>query len=155
MSQSLDPALSIEIADRLKSKAKKSFDNAYKAALATKGSFYVQGFLASAGKPYKPIEHGWIELEDKIIDPTWPHLNKNVEEVYYFPAQRLSIKQLKAAVEEAKEDYPDDDALPVYGAAPYEYYGDIMLGGKEYLEAYNAAQAKCLELNKPKPHDLN
>jgi hypothetical protein len=56
------------------------------------------------------------------------------------------VKQLKAAVEEAIEDYPEDPPLPVYGAAPYEYYGDKMLGGRDYQAAYEEALAKCREL---------
>ena len=111
---------------------------------------YVQGFLAVVGQPHKPIEHSWIELSDHIIDPTLPHLKRSAEALHYFPAHRLSVKQLKAAIEEAKEDYPDDDPLPIYGASPYEYYGDLMLGGKDYLDAYNAALAKCQELQQAK-----
>ncbi|ARV59121.1 hypothetical protein BZZ01_11150 [Nostocales cyanobacterium HT-58-2] len=147
MNKPLDEALSVEIAQRIKSKAKTPFDNAYKAALATEGAIYVQGFLAFAGKPYKPIEHGWIELENSIVDPTLPHLNKNAQEVWYFTAQRLTVKKLKAILEESKEDYPEDDPLPIYGDPPYEYYGDVMLGGKDYLEAYKEAEAKSRELN--------
>lgn len=150
MSKLLDETLSIEIAKRIKSKANDCFDNAYKAALLTEGAMYVQGFLTFAGEPYSPIEYSWIELDDRIVDPTLLHLNKNAQELYYFPAQRLTVEQLKAAVEEAKEDYPDDEPLPVYGAAPYEYYGDVMLGGNDYLEAYKQAEAKSRELNKPK-----
>jgi hypothetical protein len=150
MSKPLDATLSTEIAKRIKSKAKNSFDNAYNAVLVTEGATYVQGFLVFAGDPYKPIEHSWIELENCLVDPTLPHLNKNAEEVYYFPAHRLSVEELKAAVEEAKEDYPEDPPLPIYGAAPYEYYGDIMLGGAEYQAAYKEALAKSKELNKPK-----
>ncbi|NWF62299.1 MAG: hypothetical protein HXY43_24375 [Fischerella sp.] len=148
MNKLLDEALSIDIAARIKSKAKKPFDNAYKAALATEGAIYVQGFLATTGKPYQPIEHGWIELGDRIVDPTLPHLQKNIEEIWYFAAQRLTVKKLKAIIEESQEDYPEDDPLPVYGDAPYEYYGDVMLGGKDYLDAYQAAEAKCMQLNK-------
>ncbi len=155
MSKPLDATLSTEIATRIKSKAKKSFDNAYNAALITEGARYVQGFLVSTGGPYKPIEHGWIELENCLIDPTLPHLGKNPQELYYFPAQSLSVKQLKAAVEEAKEDYPEDPPLPIYGTAPYAYYGDVMLGGAEYQTAYDEAAAKCRELNKPKSHENN
>ncbi len=150
MSKPLDATLSTEIAKRIKSKAKNSFDNAYNAVLVTEGATYVQGFLVFAGEPYKPIEHSWIELDDCLADPTLLHLNKNAEEVYYFPAHRLSVEELKAAVEEAKEDYPEDPPLPIYGAAPYEYYGDIMLGGAEYQAAYKEALAKSKELNKPK-----
>lgn len=157
MDKTLDETVSLEIAKQIKSKAKNQFDNAYKAALATEGAIYVQGFLAFAGKPYKPVEHAWIELSDtaeatvsdRIIDPTLPHWQKNAEELHYFPAQRLTVEELKAAVEEAQEDYPEDDPLPVYGKQPHEYYGDKMMGPKEYQEAYNAAEAKCKQLNQP------
>jgi hypothetical protein len=147
MNKPLDEALSVEVAQRVKSKAKTQFQNAYRAALATQGAVYVQGFLAFAGKPYKPIEHGWIELENSIVDPTLPYLNKNAQEIWYFPAQSLTVKELKAIIEESKEDYPEDDPLPIYGDPPYEYYGNVMLGDKSYQEAYQAAEAKCRELN--------
>ncbi len=145
----LDEALSSEIADRIKSKARTPFDNAHKAALVTEGAVYVQGFMAIASRPQQPLEHGWIEVGDRIIDPTLARFKDPPKEVWYFPAQQLTVKQLKAAVEEAKEDYPDDPPLPVYGAMPYEYYGDVMLGGKEYVAAYEAASAKCKQLTKP------
>lgn len=107
----------------------------------------MQGFLVYAHKPYRLIEHSWLEVDDCIIDPTLPHLNKKAADLSYFPAQRLTVKQLKAAVEEAKEDYPEDNPLPIYGTAPYEYYGDVMLGGKEYQDAFKAAEAKCREIS--------
>ncbi len=154
MNKALNEALSIEIAQSIKSKANQPFNNAYKAVLATEKAKYVQGFLAAAQMPYEPIEHGWIELSNadvnesviSIIDPTLPHLHKNPQELWYFAAQSFSIKQLKAIMEESKEDYPEDDPLPIYGDAPYEYYGDVMLGGQEYLAAYQAAEIKCKEL---------
>lgn len=149
MNEQLDTALSIDIAQQVNSKAQTPFENASKAAVMTDGSMYVQGFLVKAGEPYKPIEHSWIELNERIIDPTLPYLNKNAAELYYFPAQRLSVTQMKAAVEEAIEDYPEDNPLPIYGAAPYEYYGDLLLGGADYAVAYREAEVKCRELNKP------
>ncbi len=155
MSKLLDVELSVELAKRIKSRANDCFDNAYKAALLIEEATYVQGFLTFSGEPYIPIEYSWIEIDARIADPTLPHLNKNAEELYYFPAQRLTVQQLKASVEEAKEDYPDDAPLPIYGASPYEYYGDLMLGGKEYLEACKEAEAKCRELNKPKLPSAN
>ena len=147
MNKPLDEALSVEIADRIKSKPETPFDNAYKAALATKGATYVQGFLAFAGQPYRPIEHSWIEIGDRIVDPTLPYMNKNTLDLWYFAAHSLTVKQLKAIIEESQEDYPEDDPLPIYGDPPYEYYGDVMLGGKDYMSAYQAAEAKCKELN--------
>jgi hypothetical protein len=76
-----------------------------------------------------------------------PHLHQKPEGLHYFVAQSVSVKKLKAIVEESKEDYPEDDPLPIYGSSPYEYYGNIMLGGKEYQAAFDAAAAKCKELN--------
>lgn len=146
--KSLDELLSIELAKRINSQATSSFDNAYKAALTCEGATYVQGFLVGVGHSYQPIEHSWIELDDRIVDPTLPHFQKRAEVLYYFPAQRLTVEELNAAVEEAREDYPEDDPLPIYGPAPYEYYGDVMLGGKAYLDAYQAAEAKYKELNR-------
>ena len=148
MSKLLDTKLSSEVASQINTKSQNCFDNAYKAALLVEGAMYVQGFLAWAGEPYTPIEYGWIELEDRIIAPTLPQLNKT-QELYFFPAQSLTVAQLKAAVEEAKEDYPDDEPLPIYGTTPYDYYGEVMLGGQEYSAAYKEAEAKCRELNKP------
>ncbi|HEY9624005.1 MAG TPA: hypothetical protein V6C78_26845 [Crinalium sp.] len=148
MDKPLDEALSKEIGDRIKSKAKAPFDNAHKAAIATEGATYVQGFVVFMGKLRQPIEHAWIEVGDRTIDPNLKFLNKKAEELHYFPAQRLSVQQLKAAIEEAKEDYPEDNPLPIYGSSPYEYYGDIMLGGKEYLQAYEDATQKAKELNR-------
>jgi hypothetical protein len=57
------------------------------------------------------------------------------------------VKKLKAIIEESEEDYPEDDPLPIYGDAPYEYYGDVMLGDQKYLDAYQAAEVKCREIN--------
>lgn len=146
MNLSLDEAQSHQVAEQIKSKSRKPFDNAYRAALAMQGAVYVQGFLVYASKPYRLMEHGWIEVGDRIVDPNLPHIKKKAADLFYFPAQRLTVKQLKAVIEESKEDYPEDDPLPIYGSTPYEYYGDVMLGGKEYQQAYTAAEAKCREM---------
>ncbi|NEQ26399.1 MAG: hypothetical protein F6K28_46685 [Microcoleus sp. SIO2G3] len=141
MMSSLDQAASIELAKQIGAKADRSFDNAYRAVLAIENATYVQGFLVTP-MSLEPIEHGWIEVDDRILDPTLPHLPAP-DALQYFPAQRLSLKKLKAAVEEAQEDYPEDESLPVYEAAPYAYYGNVMLGGQDYLDAYEAAKSHC------------
>ncbi|MEA5580752.1 hypothetical protein VB620_05275 [Nodularia harveyana UHCC-0300] len=154
MNKALNAALSMEIAEKIKSKANQTFDNAYKAVLATDNAKYVQGFLVVAETAYQPIEHSWIEISDTsvndavvtIIDPTLPHLHTDPAALWYFAAHSLSVKQLTAIVEESKEDYPEDHPLPIYGEAPYKYYGNVMLGGEEYLVAFQAAEAKCQEI---------
>lgn len=146
MTKILDEMLSQEIASSIKSQPEKCFDNAYRAALVIEGAIYVQGFLVIPAISDQPLEYGWLELGDRIVDPTFPHLGVTAENLYYFPAQSLSIKKLTAILEESKEDYPLDDPLPVYGDLPYEYYGDLMLGGTDYQTAYMLALDKCREL---------
>lgn len=147
--------LSQEIASSIKSQPKKCFDNAYRAALAIEGTIYVQGFLVIPAISEQPLEYGWLELGDRIIDPTFPRLGVTAENLYYFPAQSLSIKKLTAILEESKEDYPLDDPLPVYGDVPYEYYGDLMLGGTDYQTAYMLALDKCRELQIVQTQETN
>jgi hypothetical protein len=147
MNKTLDESLSLQIAENIQSKPSKPFNNAYKAVLVTPEAKYVQGFIVSTGKPYKPIEHAWIETENVIIDPTFPHLKRKAENIWYFPAQSVTAKKLKAIIEESTEDYPEDDPLPIYGDTPYEYYGDVMLGDQKYLDAYQSAEIKCREIN--------
>lgn len=151
MVKTLDVAQSRELAKTANSRSKAPFDNAYAAIVLVKEAVYVQGFLAFRGAPYHAIEHAWLEVGDTILDPTLPYLNKKADDLHYFPAQTLTLAQLQGAIEEAKEDYPEDDPLPIYGAMPYEYYGDVMLGGAEYMTAFNAAKAKARELNPVKP----
>jgi hypothetical protein len=158
MTKLLDETLSRELATRIKSKPKDYFKNACQGLLtisekgndAKDGATYVQGFLVMLGAPYKPLEYGWVELDQSILDPSFPHLGCLAKDIHYFPAQFLTVQQLQAILEESQEDYPEDDPLPVYGDQPYEYYGNSMLGGSNYQAAYELALAKCRELNKPK-----
>jgi hypothetical protein len=147
MTPALDVAQSQEIAKQIKSKAKQPFDNAHKAVQAINDAAYVQGFLVFKGPGAKPVEHAWLQSGEAIIDPTFALLNCAAADTFYFPAQQISAAQLQALIDEAQEDYPEDDPLPIYGSMPYDYYGDVMMGGPEYTAAFEAAQAKCRELN--------
>ncbi|MEB3358761.1 MAG: hypothetical protein VKK04_18690 [Synechococcales bacterium] len=149
MEKTFDEAQSLDLGKQIDSKAKQPFDNAHRGALVLKEAVYVQGFLVVGRQPISLREHAWLEVGDRIIDPNFQFLHCSGTDLHYFAAQTLTSKQLKAAVEEANEDYPDDPPLPVYGPPPYEYYGDVMLGGKAYLEAQRAAAAKCQDLMQP------
>jgi hypothetical protein len=150
-SKPLDPVRSKQIAQQIKANPKLNFENSYKAALQLEDSLYVQGFMITIGKSNKskeqfkvqikeqPKEYSWLELDDCLIDLNLP--NGNIDNRFYFAAQKLSLNQLKIAIAAAKEDYPDDSPLPIYGKEPYQYYGDQLLGGEEYQAAYQAAVA--------------
>jgi hypothetical protein len=149
--KTLDEAQSRELAKAIPKQSKTPFDNADAAIVRLPDAVYVQGFVAFPGPPFAPIEHAWLEVGETIVDPTFPALRQKAENLHYFPAHTLSPRNLKQAIELAKEDYPEDDPLPIYGSEPYDYYGDVMLGGKEYTAAFAAAKAKCRELNAAKP----
>jgi hypothetical protein len=153
--KTLDEAQSRDIAKAAKRKAKTPFDRAYAAITllitAVPDAIYVQGFLAFPGTPFAPVEHAWLEVGETIVDPSFPSLNQPAANLHYFPAQELTLTQLNRAIEVAKEDYPEDDPLPIYGTEPYDYYGDVMLGGTAYTTAFAAAKAKSRELNAIKP----
>jgi len=136
----VDEALSVQVATTTGSKANQPFDNAYRALLHVDQGIYVQGFLVVAGNLFNPQEHAWIETESAVVDPSLPHLGQPSTALHYFPAQALTPVALAAALEIAREDYPEDDPLPVYGDAPYAYYGDVMLGGQAYQQAHRQAQ---------------
>ncbi|MGF1497740.1 MAG: hypothetical protein ACFB8W_13085 [Elainellaceae cyanobacterium] len=146
MNKTFDEAQSLDLGKQINSKAKQPFDNAHRGALVLQEAVYVQGFLVVARPPIALREHAWLEVGDRIVDPNFQFLHCSGSDLHYFAAQTLTPKQLKAAVEEATEDYPEDPPLPVYGSPPYEYYGDVMLGGKAYLDAQQAAVAKCQDL---------
>ena len=155
----LDSARSSSLGKTIASKPTTPFDNASNAAIAlvsevgdTAEIRYVQGFLLKPGDE-SPMEHAWVELElaDGItrIDPSFRHFKKNGEELFYFPAHYLDVPDLQEAIVEAQEDYPEDPPLPIYSEMPYEFYGDLLLGDKHYQVAFDAAKAKCKELNRP------
>ena len=137
----VDEVRSHQVAERISSQVHQLFANAQQALQQFEQGYYVQGFLVISGNPYNPHEHAWVELGEAIIDPSLPHLGQTVAGLHYFPAQGLSRAELKAAMEAAREDYPEDDPLPVYGSAPYAYYGNVMLGGQDYLQAHRQAEA--------------
>ncbi|MGF1515574.1 MAG: hypothetical protein ACFB5Z_18000 [Elainellaceae cyanobacterium] len=141
MNKPVDDARSTQVASAIKSKARQPFQNAYQALQHVEQGSYVQGFLVISGSPFNPHEHAWIETDDAIVEPSLPHLGQPAAALCYFAAQTLSASKLASAIEVAKEDYPEDDPLPVYGNMPYAYYGDVMLGGEDYQQAYLKAQA--------------
>jgi hypothetical protein len=158
----LDAVRSQSLGKTIASKPNTPFDNAANGAIALFTELgesedaelcYVQGFLVIPGEPFKPIEHAWVEIETETsitrIDPNFRHLKKKTEELFYFPAHYLTVPNLQEDLEEAKEDYPEDPPLPIYSAMPYEFYGDLMLGDKNYQVAFDAAQAQCKALNRP------
>lgn len=70
---------------QVKSKAKQCYRNAFSVVQYVPGyekAWYVEG-IAALGNSV-PIEHGWVEKDGEILDPTLPHDN-----ITYFPGLRF------------------------------------------------------------------
>lgn len=92
----------------VRSKPKQCYVNAARVVLHIPeyaNADYVEGMAVLGGN--LPIEHGWIEKDDVIIDPTLPH-----DDLDYFPGLRFKGQRgLTEAMEISKpkrtrEDFP-------------------------------------------------
>lgn len=95
MNLPLDETLSRQVAEQIKSKARQPFENAHKAALVTAGATYVQGFLIYASKPYRLVEHSWLEVNGAIVDPNLPHLEKKGRRVNLLSSPTVDRETIK------------------------------------------------------------
>jgi hypothetical protein len=66
---------------------------------------YVEGMAVLNGLP---IEHGWVEKEGGVIDPTWPE-----RKAVYFPGLRFhGCRELAEALRIPKPEYIED--FPIF-----------------------------------------
>lgn len=108
----LDYAHSVKLAQQIGAIPKQCYSNCFLAVYGRADlaqAVYVEGF-AYAG--FFPVEHAWIELEGRIIDPTWALLFSETEmlDFAYFGVYRYS--QAEARKHKGKRRKLD---LPTYG----------------------------------------
>ncbi len=90
---------------RIRAKPRQCYYNAFSTMFYCpefQGATYVEGFALCG----IPIEHGWIEFNGEIIDPTLP-----IDEMIYFPGLRFEgmfelSKAMKIPKQRGKEDFP-------------------------------------------------
>lgn len=91
----LDYQQSQEIAQLIDAKIGQCYYNAFRAlSLVSSGALYVQGLATSPKLGYIPLDHGWVEYEGKIIDPTW----FDMIDVHYHPIQKWTWGEVTAIV---------------------------------------------------------
>lgn len=96
--KALDIKLSEQLAEKIKAKSAECWRNAYNALIESPGAYYVEGW-AFGGIAF---EHGWIETDNSIIDPT---LYKDPPRGY-FPANRYTLAQLLPLIEKSGNTLP-------------------------------------------------
>ena len=128
--------LSKAVAQRtdVRTKWGQSFNNAFKVLDRLPDAVYVEGY-ALAGSPLIQVEHGWVEYQGKIIDPTFP---KGV--AHYEPGLRFTRNELHEAMYTIPKNSHTAD-LPVF----YRFgWGgsespEMMLANKRAAVALSAA----------------
>jgi len=93
----------------MRAKAKRCYLNAFRLIQCVPeyaGAYYVEGMAVIGG--ILPIEHGWVEHQHEIVDPTLPN-----DDLEYVPGLRFkSSLELSKAFQMAKPDYCED--LPIF-----------------------------------------
>lgn len=116
---------SLALAEALNAQTKECYYNAIIGLISwTEGvpddqKFYVEGVaLDNFGIP---MEHGWIKLGDKIIDPTWVLIYdaERMETVKYFPAIQYSPEDIRGALKRVTQ-IKDGLHLPIFMYPPGE-----------------------------------
>lgn len=111
MNQQIDRELSQKVAQAIKARMGQCYHNAYMALFELpKGAQYVEGYIVTYPKEYI-VEHGWVELDGKIIDPTL----FNKPNIIYFPGLRFEgpLAVTAAMGAELPVSDPDDEGGPI------------------------------------------
>lgn len=104
MNQELNHQLSQQAAELVKAQPKACWRNAILAQQHYSKANYVEGWVVSRGVV---IEHGWLEMEDKVIDPTLiSRLNNDAEPPTYFPGVRYTCEEAFDVLAEREGELP-------------------------------------------------
>jgi hypothetical protein len=101
-SDNLNLALSKRAAKTIKAIPKACWQNAYRSLMELpelSRGYYIEGWMVDVNLPI-PIEHGWVELDGQIIDPT-PVMWKATHA--YFSGLRFTKEEVLQTVRDATE----------------------------------------------------
>lgn len=104
MKSEIDYHLSQQATELVKAKPKECWRNSILAQQHYPTAVYVEGWIVLGGLV---IEHGWLELEDKIIDPTLvSRLDTNLEPPRYFSGVRYTLEEALDVLSEREGELP-------------------------------------------------
>jgi hypothetical protein len=113
----LDIETSAQIAIKIKRQFKECWKNAYKAlAFLPESALYVEGFIGGVA----PIEHGWCEVDGRIIDPTL--FDSGFQPYQYFPGMRYTKQEASKALSKTHKRFPVAHSLPDFGHSNQDYH---------------------------------
>lgn len=89
----INPEKSREIAKEIHSRPGECFYNASTGSNSVDNGQYVIGYVWDQHKKYA-IEHGWIESDKEIIDPTLILLDNNITQSRYFSVLQFNHEEM-------------------------------------------------------------
>ena len=96
----LDYDLSMKVAKQIGAKLGQCYKNAFNTLpLVNPGALYVQGLATSHKLSFIPLDHGWVEVNGKIVDPTWV----DMIDVQYWPIQKWTWDEVLTQLENQKQ----------------------------------------------------
>lgn len=91
---------SIEVGRRIQAEPKECWKNSILAIMSIdelENATYCEGVVTFLGIV---IEHGWLELNDEIIDPTWYLIrDEEDDQVRYFQGERYTKTDIEVAID--------------------------------------------------------
>ena len=112
----LNEALSVAIGKRIRARRSHCYHNAFRALDHLPSAVYVEGIAvrsSTGDNPPMPIEHGWLEHEGAIVDPSLRLLGGADRMVGYCPGLRFTGAELFEALRTVPKGKESDD-LPIF-----------------------------------------
>lgn len=104
MKHEIDYQRSQQAAELIQAKPKECWRNSVLAQQHYPGAAYVEGYIVWSGLV---IEHGWLELENRIVEPTLVNrLNTDAEPPQYFAGVRYTAEEALDALGESEGELP-------------------------------------------------
>ena len=127
----VDRELSQRLAQAIDAEAQACWRNAFLCLAHLDGAaVYVEGWAVMRGTP---CEHGWLEFDGHIVDPTLAYLDG--PPVVYFPGLRFTAEEARRTIETRSDTCQPGD-LPL--AWRWGWGGE---DAPEYVAAFDAALA--------------
>jgi Domain of unknown function (DUF4326) len=119
MTANVDKEWSIRIAQRVRARFRRCWDNAARAVHHLgDGARYVEGWIVVHRGDPLVVEHGWCEVDGRIVDPTYTTYVSTLEPpLAYFPGQRFSPAETYRAQRQAAFPIALHDDPPEYHRA--------------------------------------
>jgi hypothetical protein len=99
---SLNREISLALAESIGALPRQCWRNAALALVSLGRGMYVEGVAVTLGLP---MEHGWVEVDGQIVDPTWT----SVPSAVYYPVFSYTLDEVMLSTGQTMPFYVHED----------------------------------------------